>query len=351
MSDVGHINFFKIDHCGLHKVGSDKTHGYEVDETFSLIMGWLKGRKLPATLPWDPLNAKRNMPKCYCSDVYKNEDTGDYFFVLWKSDSDGAGTIWGAEEENKTGNGTYVKYTNDYDGKKVIWGRPCYYWVIPEYNSIASIKFDHSVTDAQLFEDYVISCINNRVDNPKRKKQHTEKGFVRISHTEDDKTLFMYRFKMSLMSLKTSSSKLQELANKVTHIVRRETVLVNTNDERAEWVKKFDDYIPYLSPKPRSRSRRIEVKAEAKPSVKEIKEIIEKSAIEGRKPHDWDNVGFTTDTGIRWVDRYRLRDSIVVPERKDVLLNAIQLADAIDKERGNLLKPLKKDTVKKQMRA
>lgn len=182
MFDTGHMNFFRIDQCGLYRVGLKEVHGCDVNETFDLISEWVDGRPLTSTIPWDPEVARTNKPKCYCKDIHKDPITGDYFVVLWKSDTDSAGTLWGAHEDNETGTGNVVKYTNEYKGKKVVWGRPCYYWVVPTLNLIVSIKFEQSVCDAQLFEDYIIACINNRVKHENRHKEHTEKGFVRISY-------------------------------------------------------------------------------------------------------------------------------------------------------------------------
>ncbi|MBM5564658.1 hypothetical protein ELP33_31090, partial [Klebsiella quasipneumoniae] len=81
------------------------------------------------------------------------------------------------------GSSSVVKYTNSYRGKKVIWGRPCFYWVIPELETIVSIKFDHSICDSELFQDYVHSSITNRVKHSKRVKNKTEKGYIRLSNT------------------------------------------------------------------------------------------------------------------------------------------------------------------------
>lgn len=106
-----------------------------MDETFELISEWVKGRTLASTIPWDP-ETKNNKSKCYCKDIYKDSSTGDYFVVLWKSDTDAAGTLLGAAEDDKTGTGKVIEYTNSHKGDKVIWGRPCYYWVILNLTSL-----------------------------------------------------------------------------------------------------------------------------------------------------------------------------------------------------------------------
>ncbi|WP_199611788.1 hypothetical protein [Flocculibacter collagenilyticus] len=340
MPDTGHMNFFNVDQCGLYKVGKEDINGCGLNETFDLIKEWVDGRPLALTIPWDSTAENRNKPKCYCKDIYKDTNTGDFFLVLWKSDTDSAGTLLGAQEDSATGKGEVVKYTNQYRGKKVVWGRPCYYWIIPRHNSIISIKFDHSVCDAQLFEDYVRACINNRVKHKDRKKEYTENGYVRISHKDEKGNMFMYRFNMSLKSMETSNSELQKLANSVTHIVRRETILVDTKDEREEWVKIFSDFIPLIPPKPKAKKRRVEVKAEAKPNVKQIKDIIEKNAIENRKSSDWDNVGFATDSGITWVDRYRLKDTIAVVNKPEGIFTGESLCKEIEKNRERYIFPI-----------
>ncbi|MFZ8552772.1 hypothetical protein, partial [Klebsiella pneumoniae] len=99
------------------------------------------------------------------------------------------GSLLGASEDGEIGSSSVVKYTNSYRGKKVIWGRPCFYWVIPELETIVSIKFDHSICDSELFQDYVHSSITNRVKHSKRVKNKTEKGYIRLSKEGANKFL------------------------------------------------------------------------------------------------------------------------------------------------------------------
>ncbi len=39
--NVGHLNFFKVNKCGLYKVNDDNTYGLELSETFDLIQDWV----------------------------------------------------------------------------------------------------------------------------------------------------------------------------------------------------------------------------------------------------------------------------------------------------------------------
>lgn len=118
-------------------------------------------------------------------------------------------------------------------------GRPCYYWVIPKAQCIASIKFENSRCDSNMFQDWVAGSMNFRVELPEYKKVTTDSGLVRLQFSEDESNpyKYYYQFDLSLRTLSTSSAPLQELREKVTHIIRRETVSLNVKDERKGWVK------------------------------------------------------------------------------------------------------------------
>ena len=82
------------------------------------------------------------------------------------------------------------------------------------------------------------------------------------------------------------------------------------------------------------------MKAEAKPSAKQIKDIIEKNAVENRKSSDWDNVGFTTDSGITWVDKYRLKDTLTVVNRPEGVFTGLSLYKEVSKNRDRYIIPI-----------
>ncbi len=338
---TGHMNYFSVNKCGLYRQNDKKPSGLELTETFKLIGEWVAGKPLADTLPWDS-RSRSGISKCYCKDIYTSEDNRDILLVLWKSDTDDTGTLLGAREDAKTGEGDVVTYTNNYRGKKVIWGRPCYYWIIPSKQLVISIKFDHSVCDSQLFQDWVSASITNRVKHPNKKKEMTETGQTRLSFT--DGTLggemrFRYLFDVHLKTIDTANSKLNELAQNVTHIIKRETISITPADERAKWVQLFDK-VPYLKSQAKARVRHIEIRAEARPNASEIRDIIEKFANENRKQSDWDNVGFTTaDNRTVWVDRYRLKNSMHFDHNMKGSISAVDLYEEIRKKRDSFLAP------------
>jgi len=335
---TGHLNYFEVQHCGLYKVGDKAAKSLKMAEAFREIVGWTAGRSLVQTLPWDPLTSKKGISLCYCKDTYSDRQTGDFLLVLWKSETGSNSPLLGAEEEVNTGSNKVHKYTSAYKGNKVIWGRPCYYWVVPSKDLIISIKFDHSSCDSKMFQTYIKSCIENRVTHKDRATSRTGKDLVRISHNSGNYKNLLFRFGMHLMSLDSSSLQLNKLVPRITNIIKRETITVKSDSEKATWLKYFDK-LDFIKAKPNAKHRHIEIKAEAKPSVQEVKNLIEEFAVENRSNNEWDNVGFVTDTGTTWADRYRLRNEISLDEPTGAVYTAAEIWGCLEKNRDRLLVP------------
>lgn len=338
---TGHMNYFSVTKCGLYRQASSKVHGLGLTDTFNAITEWVRGKPLGDTLPWNAY-ARDGKAKCYCKDIYTSESTGDILLVLWKSETSGSGSLLGAPEDAKTGEGSVVTQDRKYGGKKMIWGHPMYYWIVPSENLVVSIKFENSVCDSQLFQDWVTEAITNRVEHKDKKKEHTTSGQTRLSFsdgTADGDARFRYMFDVSLKTEETVNAAMTALASNVTHIIKRETITLKSVDERAKWVKLFDTF-PHLKSAPNAKTREIEIKAQARPTAAEVKKIIEDYSRENRSPSTWDNVGFvTSDKKTIWVDKYRLTNSIAYDIPKDQIVTAVDLGEAINKKRANFLTP------------
>lgn len=349
MLQSGYINFFNANKCGLYRHFSETASGLDLADTFSRLRSWKDGRNFEATNPWDPAK-NRNKTPCYCHAIHHDNDTGDYMLVLWKGDSDKHGPLYGITVNPDGTIEQAVEQTKTKGKKQMIWGRPCYYWVIPELNIVASIKFDNSRTDSAMFQEWVTGCINFRVPLPEYRVSSTEKGFTRFEMMDEaDKFKYYFQFDLSMKSLATSSAEMQNLARRVTQIVRRETVSIKEVDKRKGFAKLFKNFeVPYISAEDNSL-RQVELRVEAKPTVKEIETIIETYAAD----HDskaWEDVGFVLDKSksIVWASNYRLTEHISIEDHGKPVFKADHIYANIKDNRDRYLGPLRKDLLKKQ---
>ncbi|HBO4502010.1 TPA: hypothetical protein L4U42_000369 [Pseudomonas aeruginosa] len=345
MLQGGYINFFKINKCGLYRWSSDTPKALETADAFSRLKAWKDERNFEATNPWDP-RKHRNKTACYSHKIYHDQRTGDFLLVLWKGDSDRHGPLYGISVNPDGSIGKAIEQTKVDKGKPTIWGRPCYYWVVPELNTVASIKFDNSRCDSAMFQDWITGCFNFRVPLPGYRVSTTENGYIRMQMPEEDGDDFKYSFQfdMSMRSLSTSSAELNELARKVTHIVRRETVSIKSVDKRGGFAKYFKRFeVPYISAE-NNASRKVEIKIEAKPTVDEIRDIVETYAND-HAAGTWEDVGFVVENSAKlvWASRYRLTENISVEDEGEPIFDAEKLYRKIAENRTRYLTPIIKD--------
>ncbi|UVM03005.1 hypothetical protein [Pseudomonas laurylsulfatiphila] len=355
MLHSGYINFFDVSRCGLYRITKNNSQGLDMAETFAELKKWVDGRSFDVTNPWDP-KTHRNKTACYAHKIYAHPTNGDYLLVLWKGESDKQGPLYGISINPDGSVDKAIKQTQINNKKPTIWGRPCYYWVIPQINTVASIKFDNSRCDARMFQDWVSGCITYKVPLPQYKRVETETGLVRIefpvdtaSETADEQEYspkHIYSFEMGLRNISTGSARLAELSKKVTHIIRREIVSITHTDRRQGWhrlFKRFD--VPYVSADDQTK-RRVELRVEARPTLEEIKEIIDQHS----QDHDdkgWEDTGFVTDKSgqVVWAGTFRMTENISIDDNGDAILEAEDLYRKILENRDRYIAPIIKDNL------
>lgn len=344
MQITGHLTFFNINSCGTYRYAGKEPVACLPTELFALIKDWRNTVDFENSLPWSP---KKNKPQCRLRDIYKSPTNGDYILTLWKSDSDSTGQSIGVVE----GEGTVITRSDKHLGKTVIWGKPCYYWIIPQYNLIASIKFEHSRTDSELFQDWITNAVNNRIEIPGSTKKTNDNGYVQFirsdeSKENDDATIkTIFRFDMSIKSIKTNDARLQELSQNTTHIIRKERIELTEIDDRPEFLKLLGRIPQALTSTPNEKNklqRKVEIKIEAQPTPEEIRKIIESCSLEiTPDDREFTNVGFVTKRGgVKWADEFRMTESIFMDDLGHKILPSDVLYAKLSLEREKYLNPI-----------
>lgn len=353
MLQSGYINFFNVNKCGLYRLFNETPKGLELTDAFKKLKDWKEGRNFEATNPWDP-RKNRNKTPCYSHEIHHDPKTGDFLLVLWKGDSDRHGPLYGISINPDGTIGKAIEQTKANGRGHMVWGRPCYYWVVPELDIVASIKFENSRTDSAMFQDWVTGCINLRVPLPEYKVSLTDKGYTRMEmpDAENDHFKYWFQFHLSMKSLSTSSAEMESLAKRITHIVRRETVSIKSVDKRKGFAKFFKRFeVPFISAEDDS-SRKVEIRIEAKATPQEIKTIIEEHAAD-HESGSWEDVGFAVDnsTKLVWASKYRLTETISIEDDGEPVLRADKLYKKISENRDRYLAPIKKDIETQQAAA
>ena len=345
-TERGILTFFDFEHFGLYQTiqGKDPVLVEQnLERVFTGLKDWVGSKTVEDSVPWGSDNNRRT--KAFCKNISYNEITGDYLFVIWKTLGDNKGDIQGIEAGSKIdeNNDNVISASETQDGKNYIWGLPCYYWVIPEYKKVASIRFPSSYADTDLFCQYIKAYVDYRLDDPNKKIYDIEipranssisSKFKRIVYEKDSKKLV---FKVSTKQTRriTRGANIEELCKNITHIVYHDVIETNVEDTRNQWQKLFDkvgNIISGSSPVV-SKKHKVELIVEGTPTKEEFENLIEeyldqhniddeaiardvddnKDTCDNNKHTDQVRIGFKTNgksSAITWLDEYVLRHEI-----------------------------------------
>lgn len=385
MRRTGTLNFFEIEKCGLYGFVSDNCYGLEAEVALEAIKNWVSGRSFKTTVPWDD-SAKSKSVNCYCHDVYKDEATGDFLFVLWKSDPDNDKSMVGVKLDSSGNLSKFLKPETGADQEDVIWGHPSYYWFMPSKKYMVSVKFDNSRCDSDMVHDWLNGCVNFRVKFPGIKKKEEvkasgqEKAFTRVyfdvkrevieaaestvtkptQHTStqaanetvvkaDDEFKYKvtFKFKAALKIFSTTDAKINEIAHTTKYVLNRKYVPTYAQGEVLEgWVGGLSR-IPVVSKlfsRPSQKNKenlKVELKIETSPSKAEILDIIASSG--DMDADGWEKVGFMDQNSrVTWAQEYRLTDSISVEDGGSDVIPAATLFGYLSPKRAEYIASIAK---------
>ncbi|MDU5839353.1 MAG: hypothetical protein E6Z53_20185 [Pantoea sp.] len=338
-TERGILTFFDFDQFGLYQILQKKDPvliEQDLARVFTGLKDWVGSRTVEKSVPWGTDNNRRT--KAFCKNLSYNESTGDYLFVIWKTLGDNKGDIQGIEAGTKIdeNNDNVVSASETQDGKNYIWGLPCYYWVLPEYKKVASIRFPSSYADTDLFCQYIKAYVDYRLEDPSKIVHDIEfsranspepSKFKRVFYEKDKKSLV---FKVSTKKTRriTRGANIEELCKKITHIVYHDVIETNVEDTRNQWQKLFDkvgNIISGSSPVV-SKKHKVELIVEGTPTKEEFEKLIEdyldqhniddeddKDSGDSIKKPDQVRIGFKINgksSAITWLDEYVLRHEI-----------------------------------------
>ena len=385
MRRTGTLNFFEIEKCGLYGFVSDNCYGLEAEVALEAIKNWVSGRSFKTTVPWDD-SAKSKTVNCYCHDVYKDESTGDFLFVLWKSDPDNDKSMVGVKLDSSGNLSKFLKPETGGDQEDVIWGHPSYYWFMPSKKYMVSIKFDNSRCDSDMVHDWLNGCVNFRVKFPGIKKKEEvkasgqDKAFTRVyfdvkrevieaaesivntppqhiskqapnetvvKADDEFKYKVTFKFKAALKIFSTTDAKINEIAHTTKYVLNRKYVPTYAQGEVLEgWVGGLSR-IPVVSKlfsRPSQKNKenlKVELKIETSPSKAEILDIIASSG--DMDADGWEKVGFMDQNSrVTWAQEYRLTDSISVEDGGRDVIPAATLFSYLSPKRAEYIASIAK---------
>lgn len=319
---IGLVNFFEYTQLGFYRVGDEYSEDLEMDTMLASLYDWYQDRiSLEDTLLWDdktPGFSRRK--KIYLKSIEKNEDTGDYILILWRTVGKGDG-VYGIKANARLDDDTLYNADDIAKGTKVIWGEAAYYWFIPSLNVFASIRFPNSIADTEMLNLYFRDFINLH-SNIRIKKREIKEGtygtYTSVSFSPlkvGESGNLWFRINSKQYAKHTTKADLGAIAKEITHFVKRDVIAAQVSQTN-DWTKFFKG-LPFVSAEKTRDTRRIEINIEAKPTVDELKKLFDLYEKEyDSKIDKWRNLGFKKEGSgsIVWLSNIIIRSELPIDD-------------------------------------
>lgn len=320
----GLVTFFKYEQLGFFKRNNN---GEEYSEPLTMgamlenLKEWYETRSsLTDTLLWnDETLGYQHRKKVYLKSIERNDDTGDYIIILWRAVGSGDG-VYGIPADARLDDQRLYNANDAADGNEVIWGEPAYYWFIPRMNVFASIKFPQSIADTKLLNNYFNDFIKLHSTLKERtvveKERENGSKFLSVSfQSEETQSNLWFRINSKQYRKLTGEADLERMSQDITHLVRREEIAA-IDIQHEGWERLFHG-LPFVSSTTTRQTRKVEVVIEAKPTVDELREMLDTyhdNYAGGIDP--WVNIGFKKEGvgGTVWLNEYVLKNYLTVSE-------------------------------------
>lgn len=294
-------------------------------------------------------------PECCIYDAHLDKATGDLFLVLIKSDGGRGEHIKGIDPNKGLGNSD-IKSIGDKKDKQRIWGHPCYYWIISRENIVVSVKFPHSLTDAEMFSCYMKSFVLYKAQSEHLRKEELPSGaWSREFRTKDDRNSLHFRFSMHQLNSVIDDDAIRELLPNITHLIKRETVpIFNDNNKRNGIMAKIPELRGYSKllkrkdGKNRDKTVNVEYRIELKPTFDIVKKIVLQSA---ESDVGWECMGFLADGRQVFAHQYRLHEHITKPDLNEDILSAKDLSLRLLQKRSSIMNKVRKSAPERKLKS
>lgn len=336
--DEGIVTFFYFHNLGFYQVGTDYSEPIRIEHVLDSLIDWHD--KMDSLAETSPYN-KKNRKSVYLKAIDKNEETGDYLVTLWKSINTDDGSVFGLRADRAPSDNTIVN-ADEANEEKVIWGKPAYYWFIPSLNVFASIKFNNTLTDADVLNSYIKDYVQFRsnINAPIIERKTNIRGEeYETVHWKGPHGNLWLRIDSRRYTKITKNADLNLIAKNITHFVKKEEIITSAQ-QPDDWTRYFKG-LPFISKRGGDGSRSVSVVVDARPTGKELKAMMETYHQNyGTNKNKKSNLGFRKEgTGSQtyWLDEFIVKSELNVPITGTSHYSHKTLFNSIKIDRNNLL--------------
>lgn len=301
------ITFYKIKQCGLFLgSNSNKKVASDINHLLPSLKKWIKGKGIKLTKTHSPIEGKP-LP-AYVVDIV-NQDN-DWLIVLWNEIESTEGTVATVPMDAPVGT-TQIEMTDLPENS--IPGFATYFWIIPENNLIATIRFQHSQNGSYQLSKLIKGFYENFSEYVVFSGENSSIAMNKIGYKVDDQFYEICHSKFSLELIKNNGPIDYIIKNhsQITKIIKKDIINIKHKNRKSYWQKVLKT-IGLNNKISHTSSLKEEFRVEIRSDVNNVTEEELKGIISKWKSDDMDtsDYGFKICGNEYWLSKSYIKDEL-----------------------------------------
>lgn len=339
------VTFYRVAKCGYYAYGAEDSVFGSMADLQAQVAKWSKGKILADTKLMEPSGDGEDLP------IYlfgMNEHGGSSLITIWNevpSTADGKmRSVSGADpvgaatlELNSVKAGT-------------IPGFSTYFWLVPDEDVIATLRFENSITAQRPFQAYCEQFLSTSstyaVQLPPAENDEDNELVVygyRKSPKDKANPKLQPRFRTVLYTKPGEHDVIMQRVADITKVHRRVNLELKAKDDRDTWQKVLS-FMHLAKPPGDPRMARVRSSMSMSVSEQQLEKIIEDWRKSGGS--QWDDYGFQFkgSSTVHWLSSASARGEFQVDVERDktnTQIDGKKLLEEVMKRKTELLKLLK----------
>ncbi len=336
------ISFFRLERCGYFKGNSITPEYGDISSILSQLSNWSQGKQLALTQTFDRVtkpNGDQELPVF----LYDLKRTGNEWLLLIWNQVPATNSQVASVMANGTVGNAPIHMNPVQPGS--IPGFATYFWFLPDRGVFANIRFQHAAGGHSALQTYFRGFLERCSDHVSFCPGGVGGLFdleiegYKMSSTDSTRSLHP-RFRSSVYTKAGEHALLIENARKITKILRKTKLELQTSEDLALWQKMWRK-IRSTQPLPQTDAVSVQYEMKASMTSEEVAEIIESQVNDVGTQSTWDDIGFQLagDPIPKWLSKSYARDDFELEfERTNAeIVNLESLQSALNRRRDAII--------------
>ena len=337
MSEEAKILFYQINSCGYFRYGSQEPEFGNVSSILSDLKNWIRDLTLVERATYEVRDGE-DLEKSYCLNCVQRNN--QFLVIMWNQIPTTQNNAVAAISADSTINSPTYSF-NEFP-ENTIPGYATYFWIIPERNLLATIRFHHSKNGHKNFTKYLNEFMAKFSSYVVSEESPDDEYNIIVGYRESDANeaqTLNSRFHDSIYKKDGKIEYIRQHSNRITKIIRKNRLSITEPDDRGFFTRMMDRVL-LQDVTPEDTEVKVKYEVSYTPTPDQLQQMI----LDWNESNEtrWDDIGFNIAGNTYWLSHSTAKDEVElnVLRDNDEVINYRSLIQSLQNNQDRIFRAL-----------